>query len=92
MNSRARVPADDWRRQNQEQVLLGAQLRRGPWRQYSPSWDHGHCEFCMAKFGAHDGDLTSGYSTLDDYRWICVTCFEDFREEFGFVLLDAAGH
>jgi len=91
MDPRPRVVSpDDWRRQNQEQVLLAAQLRRGPWRQYSPEWDHDHCEFCTAKFSAREGDLKSGYSTLDDYFWICETCFEDFREEFGFVVRSAA--
>jgi len=26
--------------------------------------------------------LTEGYCTEDEYRWVCGTCFEDFRERF----------
>lgn len=91
MNSRAKAAPDDWRRTGQEQFLLRAQLKRGPWRQYRPGWDHDHCEFCFATFSAVDGDLKSGYTTLDEYRWICESCFEDFREEFGFVVRGDTG-
>ena len=83
-----KVPPDDWRRTGQKRYLVGVQLQRGPWRQHSPSWDHDHCEFCFNKFGKWDDCLHSGYSTLDDYRWICETCFEDFREEFNWSVLD----
>ncbi len=76
----------DWRRQGQESYLKGVTLVRQPYCQYAknPDWDHDHCEFCNAKFMAtkEHGVLHSGYSTEDQYRWICGACFEDFREEF----------
>ena len=27
--------------------------------------------------------LQEGYTTEDGYHWICPTCFNDFREHFG---------
>jgi hypothetical protein len=90
MDARSKVvPPDDWRRRNQERFLRAATLTRGPWRQHSPEWDHDHCEFCIAKFSVREGDLKSGYSTVEDQRWICETCFDDFHEEFGFVVRPA---
>jgi hypothetical protein len=76
---------DDWRIQGQEKQLYG---RRWTWRRYQPyreGWGHDHCAFCGLKL-ADDGtpdSLHEGYSTLDDYHWVCGTCFEDFREQFG---------
>jgi len=34
--------------------------------------------------------LTEGYSTEDGYRWICKTCFADFRDRFGWLSDDKA--
>jgi hypothetical protein len=31
---------------------------------------------------ADGGDCHEGYTTDDQYRWICDTCFVDFRERF----------
>ena len=48
------------------------------------SGTHDHCFFCWAKFSVKDGPetLDEGYSTEDEYRWICSTCFEDFKDRF----------
>jgi hypothetical protein len=78
------VPAD-WRLQGQERYLQGALLRWTRYERYSPSWDHDHCAFCWAKFaeqGVADA-LHEGYATDDRYRWICSTCFNDLRQQFG---------
>ncbi len=33
--------------------------------------------------------ITEGYRTADGFeRWVCPTCFDDFREEFGFTITD----
>lgn len=74
----------DWRLTNQERYLKGVMLR---WRKYEPASltnDHDHCEFCFAKFmagGAVDV-LHEGYATEDGYRWICKSCFDDFKDMF----------
>lgn len=75
---------NDWRLTNQERFLKGVTLC---WQQYvpaSPTNDHDHCEFCLAKFMEQDKPetLREGYSTLDRYRWICKPCFEDFADLF----------
>lgn len=79
----------DWRLTGQAAYLTGAVLCRRPYRRYREGWDHDHCEFCFAKFaepGPLPDALHEGYATLDAYRWICPTCFEDFRERFGWTL------
>ena len=82
------VAKDDWRLTNQERYLKGVTLYR---RQYEPANeenDHDHCEFCFAKFmraGTPDA-LHDGYTTEDRYRWICPTCFDDFRDMFGWTV------
>lgn len=85
---------DDWRLQGQEQYLQGVTLVRREYRRYAPNaeWDHDHCAFCSAKFMVEDHPdvLHEGYATLDDYHWICPTCFESFREKFCWALAESA--
>jgi hypothetical protein len=80
----------DWRLNGQEEYLFGVVLiRRGYRRNASnPEWDHDHCEFCSAKFMAEDVPdvLHEGYSTEDEYRWVCNDCFCAFRERFQWVV------
>ena len=81
----APVSDHDWRLMGQQKYLTGATLVRRRWRQSRPHWDHDHCEFCGAKF-ADDrlaDALHEGWTTPDEYRWICDGCFHDFRERFG---------
>jgi hypothetical protein len=92
------APSDsaDWRIQGQERYLTGAVLTLRPYRRYSenPDWDHDHCEFCWAKFMVEDLPevLHEGYCTLDEYRWICSTCFADFRERFVWTVVPMDRH
>lgn len=77
--------ADDWRLCGQEDYLKGVTLQRKRYQRYSSTWDHDHCEFCWAKFAEEDlipDALHEGYTTADDYHWICESCFEDFKEQF----------
>ena len=82
----------DWRLQGQEKYLRGVTLVHRHYRPYpkDPKWDHDHCEFCMATFMVEDlpDVLHQGYATQDDYRWICRQCFEDFREMFGWSVIE----
>ena len=79
---------DDWRLQGQENYLLDAVLHFATYRAPSPEWDHDHCEFCWAMFTelSVPEALKEGYTTDDEYRWICPQCFKDFRERFRFML------
>ena len=79
------VSDDDWRLQGQERYLRGVTLHRRAYRRPRPGWDHDRCEFCGAKF-AGSGDpagLREGYTTADEYHWVCPQCFGDFSERFG---------
>ena len=44
----------------------------------------------LAKFMVEDAPnvLHEGYTTTDDYHWICEPCFEDFREQFKWTVRD----
>lgn len=72
----------DWRLRGQERYLFGVTLSKSTYRQRCERWGHDHCEFCWRKFSAREGDLREGYSTQDEYHWICEQCFADFRDRF----------
>lgn len=72
---------DDWRITNQMKYLFGKELLKSVFRATKEN-DHEHCEFCWDKFSASAEDLHEGYTTTDHYRWICDTCYEDFKEMF----------
>lgn len=82
----------DWRLTNQHRYLQGIALTRQAYVPADVGNDHEHCEFCFAKFTLHpDGEsLHEGYASPDHRRWVCVQCFADFREEFGWLLCDGA--
>ncbi len=44
--------------------------------------DHDHCEFCTKKIwdrASGDDEADVGYTTVDDYHWVCDECFDDFN-------------
>lgn len=79
---------NDWRLTNQLSYLGGAVLSRRVYSQPSERWDHDHCSFCWAKFMGKDAPeiQREGYATQDEYYWVCLTCFEDFRDLFDWKL------
>ena len=81
----------DWRLNGQEKYLSGVNLIRHRYRRYpnNPAWDHDHCEFCQETFMVEDahGALHVGYTTEDDYRWICDSCFGEFKNQFHWVVV-----
>jgi hypothetical protein len=81
------VDVNDWRLMGQERYLSGKTLR---WMAYSaprPDWDHDHCEFCRKKFGDFPDALSEGWTTEDQYYWVCGDCCDDFREMFAWTLV-----
>jgi hypothetical protein len=83
----------DWRIRNQEEYLASATLVRRRYRQYerNPNWDHDHCDFCGETFSLKDPQaIREGYSTVDEYHWICPSCFEDFKTRFRWTVVDAS--
>lgn len=77
----------DWRLTNQMNYLYRATLKKSVFKA-SATNDHEHCEFCWDKFGENEGSQHLGYCTLDRYHWICNECFQDFREQFEWHLVD----
>jgi hypothetical protein len=76
---------DDWRLFRQENYLLGKTLyfKKYSDRKLDADCDHDHCSFCTEKFSEIiPNALTQGYTTEDDYHWICEKCFADFKEMF----------
>ena len=41
--------------------------------------DHEHCCFCCEKI---DKENPEAYCTTDLNDWICLQCYEDFKEQF----------
>lgn len=80
---------DDWRLQGQERYLSGATLHWRRYRRPRADWDHDHCEFCGAAFAELDqqGFLREGYTTEDQYRWVCLKCARDVAPAFKFTLV-----
>lgn len=70
---------DDWRLSNQMNYLFEATLRYKSYNPKSGDWGHDHCSFCFDEFNSTQ---QVGYCTLDEYHWICVTCFNDSHEVF----------
>ena len=78
----------DWRLQGQEKYLAEKEFRFKTYMLRTTKTDHDHCEFCNSKFSENIPDtLHEGYTTLDNYRWVCSKCFSDFKEWFKFKLL-----
>lgn len=74
---------DDWRFFGQEKYLTGVTLHFKKYSDRKTSADHDHCSFCCDKFSDSIPDcLLQGYTTVDDYHWICENCFGDFKDHF----------
>jgi hypothetical protein len=74
----------DWRLPGNEH-LTGVKLRYKKYADRNTQTDHDHCEFCGQKFSNDIADsLTEGYTTTDDYHWICTQCFNDLHEQMRF--------
>jgi hypothetical protein len=76
----------DWRLQGQD--WLREELLR--YQAYAPAKagsEHDHCEFCWTPFRsrAQSGAASEGYVT-QDRRWICETCYEDFKLMFDWIV------
>ena len=73
------IQQDDWRLQGQE--WLREELLR--FESYHPprkGFEHDHCEFCWTPFRTvmQEGTRCEGFRT-EDHRWICESCYEDFK-------------
>jgi hypothetical protein len=79
---------DDWRLHGQDRYLKGVMLHRARYRRPGGEWDHDHCEFCWEPLVEDDcqDELSEGFTTPDQNRWVCPQCFEDFKHQFDWVM------
>ena len=79
---------NDWRLQGQEKYLFGKTLIYKKYADRITITDHDHCEFCSDKFSdTIPNCLTEGYTTTDNYRWICGNCYLDFKKDFEWTII-----
>lgn len=71
----------DWRLRNQMAYLYKVKLKHVKYFIHGNS-DHDHCEFCSSKFAEDNACLREGYCTMNNYHWICETCYQDFKDMF----------
>lgn len=80
---------ENWRLQGQETYLGGKTFIYKKYALKRTGADHDHCEFCSEKFCKIETEcLTEGYTTSDDYYWICKKCYFDFKEDFGWITVN----
>jgi hypothetical protein len=80
---------NDWRIRNQHNYLDEVLLKHIDYFQWSDTWDHDHCEFCWDEFSLiYPNTLRRGFCTIDGYHWICEHCYHDFKDEFGWTVLE----
>ena len=81
---------DDWRlSRDQIKYLKNKKIIFQNYTSNNPLNDHDHCEFCFKKFSNNYNDLGKGYSTLDNYIWICEECYKDFKSIFNWELVNS---
>lgn len=81
---------NDWRLTNQKNYLQGENLVFKRYKKYRKDWDHDHCEFCMVKFMEENNSdaIQEGYTTTDNYRWICKKCYKDLKDKFNWTIIN----
>ena len=78
------ISKDDWRLTgNQANYMHGELLRFGPYKPRKKGFEHDHCEFCFRRFASAERQnfCSEGFFT-EDKRWICETCYDDFKVLF----------
>lgn len=81
----------DWRLEHLETQLYlrGVTFTRKPYHARRPDWNHYDCVACwvtLAEIGVEGAEIVhEGYATTAafirgaEYEWVCVPCFEQFR-------------
>lgn len=85
------IDKDDWRLRGQEEYLMHKTFAFETYSETQNS-KHEHCEFCWHKFmenceGVEDCS-EAGYCTLDHKYWVCEECYEDFKNNFKWIIAE----
>ena len=75
---------DDWRIMGQQEYLSKKKMIYSSFEKSCR--EHDHCEFCGRKFSMREGFMHEGYCTEDYYYWVCEKCFNDFKDQFMWVI------
>ena len=78
-------PCSDWRLNGQERYLRAKTFKFKTYTPYREDWAHDHCAFCWVKIEPYPAiapSIDTGYSTDEDYYWVCSKCYQDFQESF----------
>lgn len=81
---------NDWRLTGQDEYMKNVKLKLivpSEIHKKDSLW-HVHCEFCMRTID--NSYKESCYCTLDNYRWICTQCYNDFKEMFNWTVVNDA--
>jgi len=74
----------DWRLDIAEEPSFFAKFtwKNTKWTQTRDNWNHDHCEFCGAEISDLSGKdiFNNGWTTEDEYYWVCDKCFNDFKD------------
>ena len=72
----------DWREEGQEEYLKNCLWSFSKYFIENSSNDHDHCEYCWKKFCINDPSCEhEGYQCNKGERWICSTCWNDFKNK-----------
>jgi len=66
------------------EYLKGIRVKPSKW--VYEEWEHDHCEQCSVKI---DASTEIAYCTEECDLWLCAECYTNFKDAFGWVLLDA---
>lgn len=77
----------DWRRMGQEKFLLNKKLKYKKYDGDISKGAHEHCSFCYELISSK-GPITEAYCTLDEENWICKKCYDDFKDEFHWIIIE----
>jgi len=87
------IQKDDWRLKIPNDTIK--KEKNWVFKTYVPkskTWEHEHCEFCGDKISQYANTIHAAYTSTSDYRedywWICPTCFSDFKEMFGWEVIE----
>ena len=69
-----------------QHYMIGQKLKPSRFEP-TESKDHEHCVMCGAIFSSYDGDLRDGLVTLDGINWVCLKCYEYYKDEYGWSIL-----
>lgn len=70
-----------------QSFLVGKRLFSREFKQSKTS-DHEHCNMCGAKFSENSNDLHYGFSTEDQIGWVCPECFEYYKNEYKWTIVE----